>query len=181
MALWDVAIQKSLAAVYWLNVYHMEADTIQSCIPGAQELIAIERAVHVSDVSFVSCRISKPGKEKPSVYVTFQIGQPGLHPAVTITPLTLISRIELFKGPSRPDVKMLRMCGQAGDLQNALQWTSAWVQFMFDHYCTPLGGVEGLLYTKGKRYTTVQMAQKVGQHQLTRGTRKRTTPKIPVS
>lgn len=181
MPVWQVNIQKAVGGVFWTNRYFVEAPAIEDGIPIMQQLVTVERNVHLAYVDFISCRISKPGKEKPTEYITIALSGEGNRPAPAVVPLTLTVRVEFYKGPHRPDLKYLRGVCEPTDWANARNYTATFVSFMVTNYTLPMADIEGLVSIDAQTYKTIQCSPKISQHQLSRGTRKKTTPKIPVS
>ena len=181
MSLYQLDIQKAVQGTYWTNKYTVEANGWADAISHGMEVVAIERSFHLTYVEFISFRVSVPGPEKPSEFMTTVIAGTGQRAFAGILPLTVALRVELFKGPRRPDLKYYRGCANSGDLANVREWTPAFISSILDGPCTALANVDGLVSSQGLDYLSVQPNVKVAQHQLRRGSRKKVTPIIPVS
>lgn len=181
MPQYQLTIQKSAGGVYWTNRYFAQADDFNEAQQAGIEVAAAEQAIHLNYVTMVSLRTSLVGVEDPSQYLIYPLEGNGQRAADTPLPLTICVRAINLKGPGAPDVKYLRGCVNAADILNPSTFKPASVNAYEVTYSGPLFAVEGLVSEDGRSYTSCAVSPKIAQHQLSRGTRKRTEPVIPVS
>ena len=181
MPVFQVDIQKSCDNIYWTNRYYVTAASITDALAPAHQIVEAERASSYNYVSFISNRVSVPGPEQPSTYiVTPEQGQ-GARVPTAVMHLTVCALVKLNWRAGRPDQKFYRGMIGASDLAQTQRLTAAAVNTIEQGVCAELFDIAALCTKTGQSYTSIDCSQRVSQHQLTRGTRKRTQPIIPVS
>lgn len=181
MAVFQCSVQKAVQNRYWTNRYFVDAADLTAAEARGVQIVAAERAVHAAYVEFISLRTSTIAVEKPSVFLIYPLQGEGSRVVTTVVPLTVCARVLLRKGPTRPDQKFLRGVVQASDMDSVDSFTTSFVNFVNTNYSAPLFAIPGLCSIDGEDIIAVQASSKIAQHQLTRGTRKKTQPIIPVS
>lgn len=180
MVLYQIDIQKAVSAFYWTNRYFVDATSFPDAIVEGEKLAQIEKNVHVTYVDFVSVRASKPGKEKPSQFLTATLGFQGVRGADGIVPLTTCVRPELYRGFSRPDVRYLRGVVREGDQANIRSFSDLFITYITDNYVNPVIALPSSRSHAGLVYVSGRCNPNVANHQMRRGSKKKTTPVIPV-
>ena len=181
MAIWQVTIQKAIQSEYWTNRYFVDTATIEGAETVGLQIVEAERAAHATYVEFVSMRTSTPAVDNPSVYLVKELTGVGARTVTTVLPLTVTTNIVMQTGPRRPDRKFYRGCAQASDIATVSTFNTTYTTALTAGLCADLFEITPLCSATGEPYTAIPPSQKIGQHQLTRGTRKKTQPIIPVS
>ena len=181
MPLYRLDIQKSDGAEFWTNRYFINADSFDGGLVVGRAIAEIERAIHVGYITFISQRVSTPVPDSPSQYLTQTLGFNGNRSYTGPVPLTVCARVELFKGPRRPDVRYFRGSCQAADFASASVWKPSYVDFIQTTYCAALLDLDGVVDKGNLPYTSARLGVNISQHQLRAGTRRKQTPVIPVS
>lgn len=181
MPLYQLNIQKVSSGNYWTNRYYINAESFDGGLVVGRAIADIEKTFTGSHVQFVSQRVSTPVKDKPNLYVTEVLGFYGQKAFNYAMPLTVCVRVELRKGPTRPDVKYYRASARAEDLASSVLFTNAYVQALNDGPLAALLNLDGLVDRGNRPYDAIEAAVKVSQHQLRRGTKAKVRPVIPVT
>jgi len=177
MPVYRVDIEKT-DDVYWTNRYHVNAVNPNEAFAAAQEIAAVERAQTASYITFTKARVSLAATVGVDDYTNIPLNYAGQRTATGVLPYFVATRIELYSGPGRPDIKYYKGMADPNDLNSPSVWKPAYLTTIGTGLCAALAGVEGLCNAQGLAYSTIAPAIKVGMRQLRRGTRKVTTPVI---
>lgn len=180
MPLYGISVQKGTGGNYWTNKYYCEAADFPAAENVADEIVAAERASTLGYISFISWRVSLAGEEDPSLYVVKPLTGFGNRSFSTVMPLTVCARVLLSTGPGRPSPKFYRGMVQAGDYYSVADYSPTFVALMQANVVAGLEAIEELTDESGNAIISIFCSPKISQHQLTRGTKKKTQPVIPV-
>ena len=175
--LWQIDIQKRLAGEYWTNVYHCVASTPASAQFVADELVTLERGIHMGNVEFVSYRFAAfPG---PSEGTVIPIGAFGNGAIASFLPLFNVMRVDFPATSGRPSRKYYRQPVAEANQENGVWIPTALAGFQanFTNFAaTPVSSqlvdVDGQLLQEGR------ISPSVGMRQLRRGSKRRLQPII---
>lgn len=177
---WQIDIQKRLGNEYWTNVYHTARSNQAAAQEAADSLVVMEIALHSTDVTIVSYSVRPfPG---PSEGTITAVGENGTNVAPNYLPLFNVARVDFPAPTGRPSRKFYRI-----PLDNS--WVvdgvltpvvrGALQSRIDDYFADP--GSAGLIDVDGQLLVSGVVQGPVGMRQLRRGSRRRTTPVIPVS
>lgn len=181
MPLYSLSIQKVTGGNYWTNRYWVTANDFDGALVVGRQIAEIERTFTAQYVQFVSMRASTPVPDSPSQFVTEVLGFFGTKSFSTAMALTVTVRVEMWKGPRRPDVKYYRAAARAEDMGSPVLYTTAFITGLNDGPLAALQNVDGLVDRGNVPYTKIEASVKVSQHQLRRGSKAKLRPVIPVS
>ena len=177
MALWEVSIQKQLGSEYWINVYHCEAADQPAARVVAEEIVGVERAVTMDNVSFVNFRI-RQASVLGAPGTVYPIGLTGLVATTVYMPLFVVARFDFAVPVGRPSRKFLKPPVATTIISNGT-FTTAGQTFYNNTYADGLLAISELRANDGQSFLSIRVNPTVGMRQLRRGSRKRTTPIIP--
>lgn len=173
MALYQVDIQKSWQNEFWTNRYYIEVDSLELGLGIATEIVAIERAVHISVVRFDKYRVSDT-VEGTENYIIVPLGAPGLRESTEAAiPLFNVARIDFPAGTGRPSRKYLRLPIQRSEV-NGNMFENNFINFVNQNYGVPMGDLDGFVDPQGTALGTGQCSPNVGMRQLRRGSKRKT-------
>lgn len=174
MTLWKARIRKQCGfyADDWENVYHLNAANLGSAVSAAQAIVAIERAVHTTHVSFVDLAVA-PALLPPgggTVVGLNLLGQrtPGTDPM----PVVNVARIILRPATGKPSMKYLRLPLYDDDTSGQ-GLVTARISHLTANYCSPLMAVAELVDPQGQVFTGITVAPLAGMRQPRRKRRSR--------
>lgn len=179
MALFNVQIQKFLFNEYWINRYIVNADDIGLAADVADDIVEVERSLHIVGVDFTSYRVSDNIPDNDQ-FIVKQLGVLGTRPSGggQLMPLFCCFRVDFSVGIGRPSRKYLRGCMLESD-QDAGTVIAGSVASVNTLYTTPMLTIGNYVDVDGQAFVAGACNTKVGMHQLRRGSRRRTTPIIP--
>jgi len=177
--LWQVDIQKRLGTEYWTNIYHCGRSNLAAAQAFADTIVVMERQLHMTDVVFVSYRVSPfPG---PSEGTVTPLGVFGLQTQADYLPLFNVLRVDFPVTSGRPSRKYYRMpMAEANQVNGALTPAAlTGFQAIVEPFITD-PNASGWCDIDGQLITGIRIAPNVGMRQLRRGSKRRLQPVIPV-
>jgi hypothetical protein len=172
---WQVVIQKQYGTEYYVNDYHVQADSAQAAAVQAELIVEIERAVHATTVSFINYRVKNAASSAQGT--VYPIGESGLNPAGAMMPLYNTVRVDMAVEVGRPGRKYLRLPIQMAASSNG-QFNSDFLNFMLDFYCLPLQNLGTVCKPNGQLFTLIRPVASVQMRQIRRGSKRRLQPII---
>lgn len=177
MAIWSLDIQKRLSSEFWTNRYFITANSIALAEAFADDIVAAERGIHSSLVSFVNFRVSDPGESE--AYVIVPLGVNGTRDTTDLLPLFNTFRVDLVAAVGRPSRKFYRGVLGEGDINGEAVTLGTWAT----NFATVMTGLLGdsesddqIIDPQGTLLTAVALYPFVQMRQLRRGRRKRSNP-----
>lgn len=172
MPLMEITIEKSMGNEFWTNVYHIEASDLADAQTFANQIVAAERAIHLSFVTFTAVRVSDatPGG---TAFQTTPINLPGLIGGAGETlPLFNTIRVDFAVNGRRPGRKFLRL-----PIQEAQQQAGVNNQTIMDNvtnlYINPLIAMARLVNPFGQAMHAGSVHPRVAMRQLKRGSKRK--------
>lgn len=168
--IFQVDVYKIVGTEVWSNVYHVDVADISTARTRAAAILAAERAVHSTSVTFQGTRTRQAGVGHVGV-----IDLAGTLGTRTISgsklPLFNCQRVDFENGSKRPGRKYLRGDWGGGDLgATNYSWTSTGVTNL-GTYADAILAVAGICDPQGRPFTARSVIALVAMHQLKRGNR----------
>ncbi len=179
MALYSVDIEKVLLGEFWSNRYIVEAETLIDAHASALDIVALERAVHKTVVTFTKYRTSTTA-EGDDLYFITALNSTGLDGSGgDWLPLFLVARVDFSTaGGGRPSRKYLRLpLGENEVTNNSI--IPAVVANINGSYATPMAALGSYVDVDGQAFIAGSCNPFVGMRQLRRGSKRRALPIIP--
>jgi hypothetical protein len=176
MDVWQIVIEKNLGTEYWVNDYHVQANDFADAVAAGGDIVAIERNVHTTLVSFTKYRVRPAGSTAQGTVIA--VGLNGLAGATTdYLPLYCTARIDMAPASGRVGRKYLKLpiseAAQAGG-----QFNAGFIDFMGINYITPLLALGVTCKPGGEVFSSMGVVPAVQMRQLRRGSRRRLQPII---
>lgn len=178
-SIWEVVIQKRLNDVFWTNVWHVLGSDQPDALTTAGICLKIERDLHMEQVIFTSFRLSPyPGPGEGTVY---PVNQPGFGGNAEYLPLFNVGRVDMTVATGRPSRKYFKFPVAESTVANGV-FSETLRNSLNVNMATNLATAEGqIVDVDGQAITLMTLNPAVGMRQLRRGSKKRTTPVIPVA
>ena len=181
MPLYQIDIEKYLQGPgflnnFWTNVYFADSTDLAAAQTVAASILALERAVHLTTVTFTKYRVREktPG-------ATGQISTISLAGQRTVSgdalPLFNVVRVDLNTGTGRPSRKYLRCPLQEAEQANG-SLTTTYISAFNTAYRDPLLAISSLRDVDNQPFVSATTITAVGMRQLRRGSTRRNNPVI---
>jgi hypothetical protein len=177
---YNVDVQKSRGGIYWTNRYQLERNEPGLTPAEVAAFRSAEGPIHATTVQFVSLRISDavPGTDNFAVYPLTGTG--GTPDGGTPLPGFCCLRVDIPVGFGRPCRKYYRV--YVGEAQsNGQTWIPEYVADTQALMNTLQSTVAGLVDPQGNPWGVPVVKTVIQMRQLRRGSKRQTTPVIPVS
>jgi hypothetical protein len=175
---WRCTIEKYHAASgeYWVNVYHLAAETGAAALTAANTLVLNERNIHRTNILFTKFRVDD-GVEGTDVYDTVAVNQFGLAVlgSSEIMPLFVVLRVELNTvGGGRPSRKYYRGVLLESDVSGMMVTNTGFLTGVSAGLTAAFPGI--VVDPDGQAILNAECSPIVGMRQLRRGSKKKVTP-----
>jgi len=176
MALFQLEIEKVLGGESWVNSYWLEGDAISDVVSRANQIVAAERAVHHSSITFSKYNL-RTGTVGDEVYITAPLNVLGLADfgGSGMMPLFVVARVDFQAEVGRPSRKYLRGCLSEGDVNFDLLDTGRREE-IDDAYSEIVAAIAEFVDVDGDAIIAGTCNPKTGMRQLRRGSKKSNTP-----
>jgi hypothetical protein len=171
LALYQIDIEKAIGTETWTNVYHVDAADNAAANTALNAIVAAERPLHATTVTFVlgRGRLAVPGST--GFVVTLNVL--GTRTAAgSKLPLFNCAMIDFANGQARPARKYIRGGFVGTDIGSDYTWSSA-VQTLMANYVTAIIAIAAMRDPKGRTLSAGAGRSLVGMHQLRRGNRRK--------
>lgn len=173
----QIDIQKRLGAEYWTNVYYVDLPDLDAGVDAAVTIAEVEKSFHSQQVIFDKYRVSVYGPQNDN-YITGPIGGSGEVTAdQPLMPLFCTLNVVFTAGMNRPGRKFYRVAWTRAAVADNFTWRSVERGIALQALATLLGDVP-LQDRGGGLYGTLSIDERIGMHQLRRGSKRRTQPVI---
>jgi hypothetical protein len=177
MALFKLDIEKRWLGEFWTNRYILQGESITELIPSAEEIVAAEKAIHLSVVTFTKYRISD-SDPSTSTFVIVPINDVGDRNAGSAgLPAFNCVRVDFPAGFGRPSRKYLRLPLQSAEVSNN-DIAIGLISLVNTQYGAVLGDLVTFVDVDGETLGTGVAQQQVAMRQLRRGSKRRQTSVI---
>lgn len=177
-----ITIEKEFQGEFWTNVYHTGAATLADAITAGNEIVALERVIHLSNILFTKMRVDD-GVPNTDNYQTATLNVFGTAPANTgetvMLPLFNVVRVDFTVAGGRPSRKYLRGC-MTEQHAGARNIEASYVEFVRANYAAPLESTVNYVDEDGNLIVGASVHPRVGMRQLRRGSKKKNTPSSPI-
>lgn len=173
----QIDIQKRLGAEYWTNVYYVNLPDLEEGLSAAIVIADAERAFHSQAIVFDKVRVSVYGPDVDS-YITQPLGGTGNVTAdQPILPLFCTLNVVFTAGLNRPGRKFYRVGWTRAAVDVGFSWRAAERNIAEQAILNMLQTVP-LQDRGGGAYGAVVLDERIGMHQLRRGSKRRAQPVI---
>jgi hypothetical protein len=170
MTVFQIDVYKIVGTEVWSNVYHVDVADISTARARAASILAAERAIHSTSVTFQGTRTRQAGVGHVGV-----IDLSGVAGQRAITgnklPLFNCQRVDFENGSKRPGRKYLRGDWGSSDLGAATYAWGATAVTNLGTYADAILAVVGICDPQGRPFTARSVIAAVAMHQLKRGNR----------
>lgn len=177
MPVYTIDIQKRIGSEFWTNRYIGTYAAMVNAVAAAQSIVASERTIHSTLVSFVNFRVSNAGISEE--YTIVPVNLAGQRGETNLLPLFNTLRYDLAAEVGRPSRKFYRgVLGEVDISGDAITVNSAFTDhglFLLASSVEPETPV-GLHDPQGDMFVDVTVHPFVQMRQLRRGKRKRQNP-----
>lgn len=171
MALYQIDVEKVLGTETWTNVYHAEAADNAAANTVLNSIVAAERPVHLSTVTFSVGRIRLAGVGHAGQVVVLNVLGTRAVSGIAY-PLFNVALIDFANGTSRPARKYLRGPFQGTDLVAGFNFASGTLTVLTT-YVTAILAIAAMRDPKGRTLSAGAPHTLVAMHQLRRGNRRK--------
>lgn len=176
---YQVDIQKIWAgSETWTNVYHVTAPDSAQAMTHANEIAQLEKAITASDVTINAIRV-RPYPTAPGAVGTVNtVNIVGTGTSSTQMPLEVCARVIMSNGTTRASSKFLRAAVSSADFTDRKTLTSVARTRLMTNYVTPLLSKTYLVDVHGSLMPNMSVSDKIANHQLRRGSKRKAVPVI---
>lgn len=177
MPIYTLDIQKRLASEFWTNRYIVRGTNIASAVVTSELVVAQERTVHSTLVTFVNARVSDASTTEQ--YTIIPIGELGERNQTALLPLFNTLRLDFGASTGRPSRKYFRgVLGESdinGDAVLGFAEFTAFANGLLNLFAE-VEGEDGIVDPQGTLLVSSDIYPFVQMRQLRRGKRRRATP-----
>lgn len=177
MALWQADIEKQIGEERWTNRYILDSVTLAGAHAVALQIVALERAVHSTAVTFNRVRTSDQ-VQNTDVYAVDDLGTLGQQVyGGEYMPLHNVAVVDFNTSEGRPSRKYLRLPFYEEHNVNG-NVSQALINLLMTSYATPLLNINSFVDVDGQEFFSASVKRRVGMRQLRRGSKRRVQPII---
>lgn len=172
MTLWTVDIKKRRGQREWSNVYTVNAPSLAAATAVGQQIVPLEKAVHMNEVAFISMEVRPQILGAGGGTVVALSGNGTIIPGSDLMPMFNTIRVRLQPAAGKPSQKYIRMpleeTRTTGD--TIVAGTVGYVQA---NYADPLIDIPGVVDVDGQPFESATVIPLVQIRQLKRERRSR--------
>lgn len=175
MSIYKIDIQKSIGTEYWTNVYYTNQPDLATAVTTATDIVTLEESIHMNFVTFDKALVTDLSTDFFTTVPINAFG--GRTPDSDRLPLWNVVRVDFAVNGRRPGRKYLRIPVLESHQTDGVL-TPGEIQWIIDHYCTPLHNAGQICNEHGDAFVDIVVNPNVAMRQLRRGSKRKVTPVI---